>query len=295
MEHVRWSSRPRLRSPIVIAAFAGWNDAGEAASTAARHLADVWATREFATIDPEEFYDFSSTRPQVRLSDGVHREIVWPANEFSASSVLNSDLDVVVLIGTEPQQRWRTFCEEVLSVATDLEARMLITMGALLAEVPHSRPVSVIGTAADGELIDRYGLQRSRYEGPTGIVGVLHDACGTAGLASLSLWAAVPAYVQGAPSPKAALALVERVSDVLELAIPTTSLEIASAAYEREVDEVVNNDEDLTGYVNRLEAMVDSGQPFGDDDDDDEEGESADTVDDLVEELERFLRDQRGD
>jgi len=295
MEHVRWSSRPRLRSPIVIAAFAGWNDAGEAASTAARHLADVWATREFATIDPEEFYDFSSTRPQVRLSDGVHREIVWPANEFSASSVLNSDLDVVVLIGTEPQQRWRTFCEEVLSVATDLEARMLITMGALLAEVPHSRPVSVIGTAADGELIDRYGLQRSRYEGPTGIVGVLHDACGTAGLASLSLWAAVPAYVQGAPSPKAALALVERVSDVLELAIPTTSLEIASAAYEREVDEVVTNDEDLTGYVNRLEAMVDSGQPFGDDDDDDEEGDSADTVDDLVEELERFLRDQRGD
>jgi proteasome assembly chaperone (PAC2) family protein len=225
----------------------------------------------------------------------VHREIVWPANEFSASSVLNSDLDVVVLIGTEPQQRWRTFCEEVLSVATDLEARMLITLGALLAEVPHSRPVSVIGTAADGELIDRYGLQRSRYEGPTGIVGVLHDACGTASLASLSLWAAVPAYVQGAPSPKAALALVERVSDVLELAIPTTSLEIASAAYEREVDEVVNNDEDLTGYVNRLEAMVDSGQPFGDDDDDDEEGESADTVDDLVEELERFLRDQRGD
>jgi proteasome assembly chaperone (PAC2) family protein len=284
-----------LRSPIVIAAFAGWNDAGEAASTAARHLADVWATREFATIDPEEFYDFSSTRPQVRLSDGVHREIVWPSNEFSASSVLNSDLDVVVLIGTEPQQRWRTFCEEVLGVATDLDARMLITMGALLAEVPHSRPVSVIGTAADGELIDRYGLQRSRYEGPTGIVGVLHDACGTAGRASLSLWAAVPAYVQGAPSPKASLALVERVADVLELAIPTTSLEIASAAYEREVDEVVNNDEDLTGYVNRLETMVDSGQPFGDDDDEDDDGDSADTVDDLVEELERFLRDQRGD
>ena len=266
-----------------------------AASTAARHLADVWATREFATIDPEEFYDFSSTRPQVRLADGVTREIVWPSNEFSASSVLNTDLDVVVLIGTEPQQRWRTFCEEVLSVATDLDARMLITMGALLAEVPHSRPVSVIGTAADGELIDRYGLQRSRYEGPTGIVGVLHDACGTAGLASLSLWAAVPAYVQGAPSPKASLALVERVADVLELAIPTTSLEIASAAYEREVDEVVNNDEDLTGYVNRLEAMVDSGKPFGDDDDDEDEGDSADTVDDLVEELERFLRDQRGD
>ena len=255
----------------------------------------MWATREFATIDPEEFYDFSSTRPQVRLADGVTREIVWPSNEFSASSVLNSDLDVVVLIGTEPQQRWRTFCEEVLSVATDLDARMLITMGALLAEVPHSRPVSVIGTAADGELIDRYGLQRSRYEGPTGIVGVLHDACGTAGLASLSLWAAVPAYVQGAPSPKASLALVERVADVLELAIPTTSLEIASAAYEREVDEVVNNDEDLTGYVNRLEAMVDSGKPFGDDDDDEDEGDSADTVDDLVEELERFLRDQRGD
>jgi proteasome assembly chaperone (PAC2) family protein len=295
MEHVRWSSRPRLRTPVVIAAFAGWNDAGEAASSAGRHLADVWATRPFATLDAEDFYDFSATRPQVRLVDGVHREIVWPSNEFSASSVLGADLDVVLVLGTEPQLKWRTFCAEMIGVATEINARMLITLGALLAEVPHSRPVSVIGTAADPTLIDQYGLQRSRYEGPTGIVGALHDACTTAGIPSLSLWAAVPAYVQGAPSPKAALALVERVGDVLGLMVPTTALEIAAAAYEREVDEVVTNDDDLTGYVRRLEDMVDSGQPFGDDDEDDEDLTADDNVDDLVEELERYLRDQHGD
>jgi len=278
----------------VIAAFAGWNDAGEAASNAGHHLADVWATRPFATIDAEDFYDFSSTRPHVRLVDGGQREIVWPINELSASSVLGADTDVVLLIGTEPQLKWRTFCSEVIEVVTELNARMLITLGALLAEVPHSRPVSVIGTAADPTLIDRHGLQRSRYEGPTGIVGALHDAWNTAGLPSLSLWAAVPAYVQGAPSPKAALALVERVGDVLDLMIPTTALEIASAAYEREVDEVVSNDDELSGYVRRLEDMVDSGEPFGDDDED-EAISADDTVDDLVEELERYLRDQQGD
>ena len=294
MEHVRWSSRPRLRTPVVIAAFAGWNDAGEAASNAGHHLADVWATRPFATIDAEDFYDFSSTRPHVRLVDGGQREIVWPSNELSASSVLGADMDVVLLIGTEPQLKWRTFCSEVLEVVTELNARMLITLGALLAEVPHSRPVSVIGTAADPTLIEQHGLQRSRYEGPTGIVGALHDACNTAGLPSLSLWAAVPAYVQGAPSPKAALALVERVGDVLDLMIPTTALEIASAAYEREVDEVVTNDDELSGYVHRLEDMVDNGEPFGDDDED-EAISADDTVDELVEELERFLRDQQGD
>ena len=294
MEHVRWSSRPRLRTPVVIAAFAGWNDAGEAASNAGHHLADVWATRPFATIDAEDFYDFSSTRPHVRLVDGGQREIVWPVNELSASSVLGADMDVVLLIGTEPQLKWRTFCSEVIEVVTELNARMLITLGALLAEVPHSRPVSVIGTAADPTLIDQHGLQRSRYEGPTGIVGALHDACNTAGLPSLSLWAAVPAYVQGAPSPKAALALVERVGDVLDLMIPTTALEIASAAYEREVDEVVSNDDELSGYVRRLEDMVDSGEPFGDDDED-EAISPDDAVDDLVEELERYLRDQQGD
>ncbi len=293
MEHVRWSSRPRLRTPVVIAAFAGWNDAGEAASNAGHHLADVWTTRPFATIDAEDFYDFSSTRPHVRLVDGGQREIVWPINELSASSVLGADMDVVLLIGTEPQLKWRTFCSEVIEVVTELNARMLITLGALLAEVPHSRPVSVIGTAADATLIEQHGLQRSRYEGPTGIVGALHDACNTAGLPSLSLWAAVPAYVQGAPSPKAALALVERVGDVLDLMIPTTALEIASAAYEREVDEVVTNDDELSGYVRRLEDMVDSGEPFGDDED--EAISDDDTVDDLVEELERFLRDQQGD
>ena len=283
MEHVRWSSRPRLRNPVIIAAFGGWNDAGEAATTAARHLADVWATRPFASIDAEEFYDFSSTRPHVRLVDGMHREIVWPSNELSASSVLGSDLDVVVLLGTEPQLRWRTFCAEVLEIATEINARMLITLGALLAEVPHSRPVSVIGTGADPTLIDRYNLQRSRYEGPTGIVGALHDACNTSGLPSLSLWAAVPAYVQGAPSPKAALALVERASQLLAVPIETTELEIAAASYERQVSELVSGDTETTEYVEQLERRFDDEDhnPFGDDEES------------LVDEVERFLRDQR--
>jgi hypothetical protein len=275
----------------VIAAFAGWNDAGEAASNAGHHLADVWATRPFATIDAEDFYDFSSTRPHVRLVDGAQREIVWPINELSASSVLGADMDVVLLIGTEPQLKWRTFCAEVLEVDR-AERRMLITLSALRRGA-HSRPVrSSAGSQARSSIVRS---QRSRYEGPTGIVGALHDACTTAGIPSLSLWAAVPAYVQGAPSPKAALALVERVGDVLGLMVPTTALEIAAAAYEREVDEVVTNDDDLTGYVRRLEDMVDSGQPFGDDDEDDEDLTADDNVDDLVEELERYLRDQHGD
>lgn len=293
MEHVRWSATPRLRRPVVIAAFAGWNDAGEAATLAARHLAETWAARPFATLDPEEFYDFGSTRPQVRLRDGVTREVLWPDNVFAAASVLGTDLDVVILTGHEPQLRWRTFCQEILGVAGQLGARMVVTLGALLAEVPHSRPVSIIGTAADDELINRFELQRSRYEGPTGIVGVLHDACGKAGVSSLSLWAAVPAYVQGAPSAKAALALVERTSALLAVPIPTTALEIAAAAYEREVDELVADDEDLTGYVRRLESMADNGGNFdgGDDDDDDDEADEEPSVDGLVEEVERFLRD----
>ncbi len=279
MDHVRWASRPRPDKPVVIAAFEGWNDAGDAATTAARWLRDRWAPDLLAEIDAEEFYDFTATRPRVQLTDDGNREIEWPANTFTVGSAGN--IDTVVLLGNEPQLRWRTFCRQIVEVAEALDARLVLTLGALLAEVPHTRPTSVVGTAVDQELIDRLDLAPSTYEGPTGIVGVLHDACARAGLASASLWAAVPAYVPGAPSPKAALALVERTAEVLGVAAVTTDLDIAAAAYERQVSEVVVDDDEMTEYVQGLEERFDS----------DEGVPSAS----LVEEVERFLRDHPDD
>ena len=263
----------------MIAAFEGWNDAGDAASTAARWLRDRWAPDLLAEIDAEEFYDFTATRPRVHLDDGGSREIQWPANTFTVGSAGN--VDTVVLLGNEPQLRWRTFCRQIVEVAEALDARLVLTLGALLAEVPHTRPTSVVGTAVDQGLIDRLDLAPSTYEGPTGIVGVLQDACAKAGLASASLWAAVPAYVPGAPSPKAALALVERTAELLGVAAVATDLDIAAAAYERQVSEVVVDDDEMTEYVQGLEERFDS----------DEGVPSAS----LVEEVERFLRDHPND
>lgn len=279
MDHVRWARRPRPERPVVIAAFEGWNDAGDAATTAARWLRDRWAPDLLAEIDAEEFYDFTATRPRVHLDEGGSREIQWPANTFTVGSAGN--VDTVVLLGNEPQLRWRTFCRQIVEVAEALDARLVLTLGALLAEVPHTRPTSVVGTAVDQALIDRLDLAPSTYEGPTGIVGVLQDACAKAGLASASLWAAVPAYVPGAPSPKAALALVERTAEVLGVAAVATDLDIAAAAYERQVSEVVVDDDEMTEYVQRLEERFDS----------DEGVPSAS----LVEEVERFLRDHPDD
>ena len=236
-EHVRWHRQPRLRHPIVIAAFEGWNDAGDAATGAAEFLRDRWEARPFADIDPEEFYDFTSTRPRVRLNEQLEREIEWPRNEVSAAAVPGVDRDVVLVIGTEPQLRWRTFCEQVLAIAEHTGANLVITLGALLAEVAHSRPVSVIGTATDPDVMETMDLQQSTYQGPTGIVGVLQDLCYRNGLPSASLWAAVPTYVPNAPSPKAALALVERTTGLLEVGVSTTDLEIAAASYEQQVSE----------------------------------------------------------
>jgi predicted ATP-grasp superfamily ATP-dependent carboligase len=284
MEHVIEAAHPRLRNPVVIAAFGGWNDAGEAATFATRYLADQWHARPFASIDPEEFFDFTSTRPQVQLDEGLTREIVWPANQLLAATVPGANVDVVLLIGTEPQLRWRTFCSEVIEVAQGHGARLIVTLGALLAEVPHTRPVSIVGNAYDPEIVARLGLQRSHYEGATGIVGVLHDAARRAGIPSASLWAAVPTYVPGAPSPKAALALVERISELLAVPVQTTELEIASASYERQIDSLVADDDDTAAYVARLENDADSPDL---DADEDEDG-------DLIEEVERFLRDNPG-
>ena len=277
---LRWTARPRLRRSALVCAFEGWNDAGDASSYAARYLVERWDLRPFADLDPEDYFDFTTTRPRVHLDDGHQREIVWPANELFAGSIPGTDRDVIILTGTEPQLKWRTFSEQIVEVATTFEVELVVTLGALLAEVPHTRPVSVIGTAVDQGLIDRLGLARSSYEGPTGIVGVLQDACARAGVPAASLWAAVPTYVPGAPSPKAALALVERTCTLLDASVAATDLEIATAAYERQIDELVDEDDETAEYVAGLEARYD----------DDEIDEELTDVSSLVEEVERFLR-----
>jgi proteasome assembly chaperone (PAC2) family protein len=265
--------------PVLIAAFEGWNDAGEAATTAVEHLWSSWDARTVARVDPEEFYDFTATRPRVRVGPGLERVIDWPANDLGWARPSGTD-GVVLLRGVEPQLRWRTFCAEVLDVAARLDCRLVLTLGALLADVPHSRPVAVFGTAYDEEVIHRLDLEPSRYEGPTGIVGVLHAECRRRDLPSASLWAAVPAYVPAAPSPKAALALVERALGLVGTSAPTAALELASGSYERQIDELLVEDDETRDYVARLEEAHDADQS------------AIGSADDLVAEVERFLRDQ---
>jgi proteasome assembly chaperone (PAC2) family protein len=264
----------------MVAAFEGWNDAADAATTAVKYLRDRWGARKFASVDPEEFYDVSSTRPQVRLVGGATRHIVWPSNDLYAAVMPHFPHDVVLLIGSEPQLRWRTFCHELVEAATELDVELVIILGALLADVPHTRPVKVTGSAYSPELIERLGLQRSRYEGPTGIVGILHDALGKAGLASASLWASVPHYVAATPSPKAALALVNRTATLIDVPVITADLTQQATDYERQVSEVVAADEDVAAYVSRLEES------------DDSEGLELTSGEELADELQRFLREQ---
>lgn len=304
-DHVRWTARPDLRRPTIIAAFTGWNDAADAASTAVRHLVTAWSARPLAEIDPEEFTDFATVRPMVKLEDGRTRSIVWPSVGMWHASTPGSD--VILILGPEPSLRWRLFGEQVLSVAAHYEASMLITLGALLADVPHLRPVQVIGTATDSTMIDRYELQRSRYEGPTGIVGVLHDACSESGLPSASLWAAVPAYASQIPSPKAAAALVERSCEIIGTPPPLGPLTGAIEDYDERVNQLIEEDEDLADYVERIETMgdddiddqqlpldFDDGYGQGDGDGDDDIREVADDGSSLVDEVEKFLREQDG-
>jgi predicted ATP-grasp superfamily ATP-dependent carboligase len=286
MNHLQWSRTPQLARPVIVAAFEGWNDAGDAATTAVRHLRDRLRARPFAELEPEEFFDFTSTRPVVEITGGRTRRVNWPRTELAAADAAGP-ADVITLVGIEPQLKWRTFCDELVTVARATNARLVLTLGALLAEVAHTRPTTVFGTSYDDDIADSLGLQPSSYEGPTGIVGVLHAACIEAGIPSASLWAGVPSYVPGAPSPKAALALVQRLVDLLNIAVPVTDLEIAAAAYERQVTRLVSEDEETAAYVEQLETHYDDGDEDELDDDDEElDAES------LVEEVEQFLRNQ---
>jgi predicted ATP-grasp superfamily ATP-dependent carboligase len=273
--------RPKLRSPVLISAFRGWNDGGQGASLAGGYLAKTWEAARFAEIEPEGFFDFQATRPHVSLVEGRTRRIDWPDNAFYHAAVPGLDRDAVLLLGIEPNLRWRTFTGLVTGLAGELGVELVITLGSLLADVPHTRASPVTGGATDPELIERLGLQRSRYEGPTGIVGVLHDACQRADLPSISLWAAVPHYVSLAPSPRAALALCERLGEILETDVDTAELEEASERYSEQVSEAVASDEETAAYVAELEQRADVL--------DDEDIPSGDS---LAAELTRFLRER---
>ena len=292
LEHVRWTgSAPRLRRPTLITAFEGWNDAGDAATIAARDLAGRWRCEPVAEIDPEMFFDFASTRPNVRLDEFKARCIDWPANQMTAAAMVGTDADVVVLIGVEPQLRWRTFCEQVIGAARSLEVERVITLGALLAEVPHSRDVEVYGSTDEEAAAAGLDLEPSTYEGPTGIVGVLSSACRDAGFPIASFWAAVPSYLPGARSPKAALALVKRVSAVVGMPVRTTELERAARVYEAEVARIVSQDEETAEFVARLERAWDSSRAGSRPKISLSEHPDRDDPDKLVAEVEDFLRD----
>lgn len=263
-EHVRWTGPlPALRRPVLIAAFEGWNDAGDAATTAARFIADRLGAEPAADIDPEPFYDYIATRPRVSLDGDLNRSLTWPANEFRAAEAPGADRDAVVLVGIEPQLRWRTFCEQITGAARALGADRVITLGALLAEVPHSRPVEVYGTTEDEGLMEELGLSPSTYEGPTGIVGVLAAACRDAGFSTMSLWSAVPSYMPAAPSPKASLALIDRVCRATGIDVDAAELERAAAAYETRIGKLVAEDDDTAEYVAGLERDWDADRDPG--------------------------------
>jgi proteasome assembly chaperone (PAC2) family protein len=277
-----------LERPVLIGAFRGWNDGGQAATLAVGYLARLWGARKFADIDPELFVDFQATRPMVSLEDGRTRKIEWPENSFFRGRIPGVDRDAILLVGVEPNYRWRTFSEIVTELARDLGVELAVTLGALVADVPHTRASPVTGAATDPQLVDELGLQLSRYEGPTGIVGVLLDSCRRAGIPSVSLWAAVPHYVQLAPSPPAAKALCERLAGVLSTTIDVTELDEASEEYVEQVSQAVATDADTAGYVEELERRSDSLELL-------EESDDIVSGDALAAEISRFLREREAD
>jgi proteasome assembly chaperone (PAC2) family protein len=276
------SRRPELTRPVLVSAFRGWNDGGQGASLAGGYLAKIWNAERFAEIDPEEFFDFQATRPHVTLVEGLTRRIDWPENAFYHARVGEAQRDVVLLLGIEPNLRWRAFTDVIVDLAQDLSVEMMVTLGSLLADVPHTRPSPVTGTASDPALVERLGLAASRYEGPTGIVGVLHDGCRRRGLDSVSLWAAVPHYVSLAPSPRAARALCERLGGLIGVDVDTTELKVAEQAYSEQVSEAVAADEETAAYVEQLEERTDTLS----------EAEDLPSGDTLAAELTRFLRER---
>jgi proteasome assembly chaperone (PAC2) family protein len=292
MDHTTLIRRPRLRGPLLLAAFDGWNDAGEAATSALDAIGAGLAAETFATIDPEEFYDFQATRPTVRLADG-HRQVDWPTVELRAARLPAADHDLIVVRGHEPNLRWRTFASEVIEVATSFGVEMVVTVGALLADVPHTRPVQVVSSAGDRDLAERLGLNVSRYEGPTGILGVLGELATRAGIPTVGLWAALPHYLNLAPNPWGAMALIEELRRLLPMAVDTSALAGQTEAFDAAVADLVEENPELAGYVERLEADADDEEEAADDEDG-SPGLADLPPEELVAEVERYLRDHPG-
>ena len=283
-DELRIASRPSLERPVLIAAFRGWNDGGQGATLAGGYLARIWGAERFADIDPEGFVDFQSNRPHVSLDEGLTRTIDWPENVFFHARIPGTERDAIILLGVEPSLRWRTFSGIVVDLAREYGSDLVVTLGSLLADVPHTRAAPVTGAASDPVLVESLGLQHSRYEGPTGIVGVLQDACREAGIPAASLWAAVPHYVSLAPSPRAARALCDRLASLLEVPIDTTELAEAEEAYSEQVTDAVSTDADTSAYVEELERRTDEL--------DLEEHEDLPSGDTLAAELTQFLRER---
>jgi len=275
MEFENW---PELKDPVLVAAFEGWNDAGDAATGAVEHLELTWSASPLAELDPDDYYDFQVNRPTVSLVDGVSRRITWPTTRLSVCRPAGADFDLVLVRGIEPNMRWRGFCEELLEIMRELGVRTVVTLGALLSDSPHTRPTPVTGTSYDPASAAKFGLDRSRYEGPTGIVGVLQEACVRVGIPAISFWAAVPHYVAQPPNPKATIALLHRVEEVLDIAVPLGELPAQADDWQKLVNEMAAEDEDVRDYIRNLEER-------------DDEGEMREASGDVIaREFERYLR-----
>jgi proteasome assembly chaperone (PAC2) family protein len=286
MDALAWEAEPpELRSPVLVSAFAGWNDAAGSATTALTTAAEALDAEVIAQVDPEEFFDFQANRPTIRMTEGQTREIEWPGNVLLAATPEGAERDLIFLAGTEPNLRWRTFSDGIAETAESLGVEMVVTLGALIADVAHTLPVPITGLASDEELVEQLDLSRSSYEGPTGVVGVLHDACRRRGIASASLWAAVPHYVAAVPNPKAALALLRRLEGLVGVAVEASGLEEETESYESQVSRAVAANPEIEELVQRLEEEQAERLDV---DEDVPSGES------LARDFERYLR-QHGD
>jgi proteasome assembly chaperone (PAC2) family protein len=286
MDSLVWEAEPpKLRSPVLVCAFAGWNDAAGSATTALTSAADSLEAEVVAQVDPEEFFDFQANRPTISLDEGQARQIEWPGNVLLSAPAPGAERDLILLAGTEPNLRWRTFSEGIAEAAEGLGVEMVVTLGALIADVAHTLPVPITGLASDEELVERLDLQRSSYEGPTGVVGVLHDACNQRGIPSASLWAAVPHYVAAVPNPKAALALLRRLEGLVGVAFDASGLEEESESFEGQVSNAVSANPEIQELVKRLEGQQAEQLEIGDEL---PSGES------LAKDFERYLRQQGG-
>jgi proteasome assembly chaperone (PAC2) family protein len=272
---------PVLRTPVAIAAFEGWNDAADASTAAIEHLEQVWSAKTVAELDPEEFYDFQVNRPTVTQGDGGERRIIWPTTRFAVASPPGADSDVVLIRGIEPSTRWRGFCDEVLELCHSLEVTRVVLLGALLADVPYARSLPISGSASSEADIEQFNLTVTKYEGPTGIVGVLHDACKVAELDALSFWVHVPHYANNPPCPKATLGLLHRIEEVLDIQVPMADLAEESAQWEERLKAAAEQDAELAEYVRELEERA--GEDL-----------SPKSGEEIAEQIERYLRRRGG-